>query len=190
MSTETTVAQETVTEIETNEQKALKLTRRYALWSMGGGLIPIIGLDIAAILAAQLKMLSEISKVYGVEFKENRAKSIVTTLIGSLGIYPVGTTILFSVIKIVPIIGPLAAAAIPFTAGAVTYATGKVFIKHFESGGTFIDCSADKMKSAYKKAFDEGKKIFSKKDATVAAPAPAAEAEPVAAAPVAEAAAK
>lgn len=160
MSTEATPIQEVVPVVETNEQKSLKLTRRYALWSMGGGLIPLIGVDIAVIFGTQIKMLQEMSKVYGVEFKENKVKNIVTTLISSLGVVPIGTGILFSLVKIIPFVGPLAATvALPISAGAITYATGKVFILHFESGGTFLDFNAEKMKAAYRKMFEESKEI-------------------------------
>jgi uncharacterized protein (DUF697 family) len=161
MSTETITPEvATPAVVETNEQKSDKVTRRYVLWSMGGGLIPIVGLDIAAIIAAQLKMISELSKVYGVEFKENRAKSIVTTLIGGLGIVPVGTGVLFSAMKLIPLVGPLAATvALPVSAGAITYATGKIFTAHFASGGTLLDFNPEKMKAAYKKMFEEGKQV-------------------------------
>lgn len=159
---ETTVpaAATTVPAVETNEQKSLKLTRRYVLWSMGGGMIPIVGIDIIAIIAAQIKMLHEMSKIYGVDFKENRARSIVTTLIGGLGIVPLGTGVLFSVLKLIPVAGQLAATvALPASAGAVTYATGKVFTAHFESGGTLLSFNAQSMKDAYRKMFEEGKKV-------------------------------
>jgi uncharacterized protein (DUF697 family) len=163
MSTETATIEAPAPSIETNEQKAIKLTRRYSYWSMGGGLIPIVGLDIAAIIAAQIKMVHEMSKIYGVEFKENRAKSIVMSLIGSLGIVPLGTGLFFSVLKLVPVVGALAGVvAMPVSAGAITYATGKVFILHFESGGTFLDFNAEKMKKAYRVMFDEGKIVMAK----------------------------
>jgi len=151
---ESPVAEETLSK----EQQALKLTKRYSLWAAGGGLIPIIGLDIVAIIAAQVKLVRELTKVYGVDFKEERAKTIVTTLISGLGIVPIGTGILFSVVKVLPLVGPLAATvALPTAAGAITYATGKIFTKHFEKGGSLLDFKADKMKSAYKTLFEEGK---------------------------------
>ncbi len=162
-SAETLQVTEAVPEIETNETKAQKLTKRYALWSMGGGLIPVAGLDIAAIIGVQIKMLAELSKVYGIEFKENRAKSIVTALIGSLGIIPIGTGILFSAMKLLPVVGQLAATvALPVSAGAITYATGKVFTAHFASGGTLLDFNPEKMKEAYRKMFEEGKAVMAK----------------------------
>jgi uncharacterized protein (DUF697 family) len=165
MSTEPIAADAAVIETETNEQKSLKLTRHYALWSMGGGLIPLAGLDLAAVIAAQIKMLHEMSKLYGVEFKENRAKSIVYSLIGSLGIVPIGTGIAFSLLKFVPIVGFLASTvALPISAGAITYATGKVFTAHFESGGTLLDFNAAKMKAAYRAMFDEGKTVLAKEN--------------------------
>ena len=151
---ESPVAEETLSK----EQQALKLTKRYSLWAAGGGLIPIIGLDIVAIIAAQVKLVRELTKVYGVDFKEERAKTIVTSLISGLGIVPIGTGILFSVVKILPLVGPLAATvALPTAAGAVTYATGKIFIKHFEKGGSLLDFKAEKVKAAYKTLFEEGK---------------------------------
>lgn len=147
-----------VEETLSKEQQAIKLTKRYSLWAAGGGLIPVIGLDIVAIIAAQVKLVREITKVYEVDFKEERAKTIVTTLISGLGIVPIGTGILFSVVKVLPLVGPLAATvALPASAGAITYATGKIFIKHFEKGGSLLDFKAEKMKAAYKALFEEGK---------------------------------
>ena len=172
MSTETVTVEAAAPPVETNEQKALKLTRRYSLWSMGGGLIPIAGLDLVAIVAAQIKMVHDMSEIYGVEFKENRAKSIVTSLIGSLGIVPLGTGVFFSALKFVPFVGALAATiSLPIIAGGITYATGKVFILHFESGGTFLDFNADKMKRAYRVMFDEGKAAMAKDASAASVPA-------------------
>ncbi len=169
MSTETAPQELAISPVETKEQQALKLTRRYSLWSMGGGLIPIVGVDIAAVMAAQIKMVREMAKIYGVEFKESRAKSIVTSLIGSLGIVPLGAGICFSALKLIPVVGTLAATvALPVSAGAVTYATGKIFILHFESGGTFLDFNAEKMKKAYRAMFEEGKAVLAKESPTEA----------------------
>jgi uncharacterized protein (DUF697 family) len=175
MTTEPAPIETAAPETETKEKRALRLTRHYALWSMGGGLIPVFGLDLAAIIAVQIQLVREMSKVYGVEFKENRAKSILTSLIASLGFIPIGTGILFSVIKVIPVVGPLASRiALPITAGAVTFATGKAFIAHFESGGNFLNCNVERMKEGYRKTFVEGKSVMEKERQEGAAPMPAA----------------
>ena len=55
-----------------------------------------------------------------------------------------------SLVKVVPIIGQVAG----FIGGAVmfcatSYAIGKVFIEHFESGGTFLDFDPENMKAHF-----------------------------------------
>lgn len=160
MSTDTATTIEPAVQEETlsKEQQALKLTKRYSIWAAGGGLVPIVGVDIIAIIASQVKLVKELAKVYEVDFKEQRAKAVITTLISSLGIVPLGTGVLFSVMKIIPVVGPLAATiALPAAAGGITYATGKIFILHFEAGGTLLDFNPEKVKAAYKKLFEEGK---------------------------------
>ncbi len=50
----------------------------------------------------------------------------------------------------------------PILCGAATYATGKVFIQHFASGGTFLTFDPAKVKAHYAQMFEEGKKVSSK----------------------------
>ena len=44
-------------------------------------------------------------------------------------------------------------------AGATTYAVGKVFIQHFESGGTFLNFNPDSVKEYYETMFKEGQSV-------------------------------
>ncbi len=52
--------------------------------------------------------------------------------------------------------------------GASTYAIYKVFIQHFESGGTFLDLDPSKVKSYFSEQFTKGKAVAAdlKKDET------------------------
>jgi uncharacterized protein (DUF697 family) len=149
-----------VVEVLSHEEQATKLTKRYVLWSMGGSLVPVAFLDLAAIIAIQVKMLKDMSDIYEVPFTESRGKSVATSLIGSLGLVPSGTMLLSSLVKVIPGIGSLVSAlSLPVMAGAITYATGRVFIIHFESGGTLLDFDAEKMKAYFKESFSEGQSI-------------------------------
>jgi len=47
----------------------------------------------------------------------------------------------------------------PITAGAVTYAVGKVFHQHFASGGTFLSFDPDKVRDYYAEMLREGKTV-------------------------------
>lgn len=141
-------------------EQANKITRKYVLWSAGGGLIPVPIVDLAAIYAAQVTMITKMSKVYGIDFSEHKFKNVLMPLFGSLGLVPVTTGILASAVKFIPGIGHFAGSvSLPVMAGAITYATGKIFTSHFETGGTLFDFNPEKMKEHYKKLYKEGKNV-------------------------------
>jgi uncharacterized protein (DUF697 family) len=63
-------------------------------------------------------------------------------------------------LKAIPGVGGLIGmVASPALAGASTYALGKVFIQHFESGGTLLDFDPAKMKAYYASQYEEGKQV-------------------------------
>ena len=142
------------------EQQARKVVKNYMWWSMGAGLIPVPFADLVAVSAVQLKMLAEVSKVYGMEFQENRGKAVVAALIG----YVVPSTLSFgsvgSLLKAIPVVGTLVGApSMVLFCGASTYAVGKIFIQHFESGGTFLTFDPIKVKEHFQKEFEDGSKL-------------------------------
>jgi hypothetical protein len=66
-----------------------------------------------------------------------------------------------SAIKVLPGVGTFfGAGTLPLMAGAVTYATGRMFIAHFESGGTLIDFDAVALRSAFAAKLAEGKAVL------------------------------
>jgi uncharacterized protein (DUF697 family) len=119
---------------------AMQVVNKYALFAGGAGLVPIPLFDIAAIAAVQVRMLSRLAANYDVPLSRERGKAAVTALLGSVVPTSLGYGMLGSVVQHVPVIGPVLGV---FTVGAfavaATYAVGKVFIQHFESGGTFLD---------------------------------------------------
>ena len=137
---------------------AARIVKRWMWWSMGAGLIPVPTVDLAAVIGLQLKMLSDLSKLYEVEFSENQGKSIVSALLGgiipnSLVLGPAGI-----LIKGLPVIGAIAGAlTMPVFYGAATYAVGRVFTEHFESGGTFLNFDPTANKEKFAAAFERGK---------------------------------
>jgi uncharacterized protein (DUF697 family) len=142
-----------------NERAALVTVRQHMWWSMGAGLIPFTALDVAAVTLVQLKMLAELSRIYGVEFRSTRGKAVVGSLIGSLvpGAFAYGVG--YSVMKSVPVVGfLLGTPTMVLFSGASAWALGKVFIQHFESGGTFLDFDPSEVREYFKAQFEEGRK--------------------------------
>jgi uncharacterized protein (DUF697 family) len=127
------------TAAEDRDALASQLVDRFALWSGAAGLIPIPLVDVATVAGVQLQMLRRISQIYDVPFSENRGKSIIASLLGSM--IPVTSGMgVASIVKGIPGIGTIVAAfTLPALAAGATYAIGKAFIKHFSSGGTLLD---------------------------------------------------
>ena len=144
------------------ETQALAIVKTHVPWAIGGGVLPIPGVDLAAVVAVQLRMLSKLADHYGVPFKRDAAKSVVVSLLGDV----LGTTLaggLVSLVKFVPVLGTaVGIAALPALAGAVTYAIGKVFVAHFETGGTFLDLDPKKVKGYFQEEFEKAKQQAAK----------------------------
>ena len=142
------------------EEEALKTTKKYMWISMGAGLIPILGLDLAAVSGVQLKMLSEISKIYGVPFHKSLGKATIASLVGYVLPHAMSYSWIGSMLKLIPVVGILAGApAMALFSGAYTWALGNVFIQHFASGGTFLNFNAEKVKEYFQAQFEEGRKM-------------------------------
>ena len=125
---------------------------------MGVGLIPIPLIDCAAVMALQLKLLRELSDLYKKPFAETQAKAVIASLIG--GILPTalvgGSAAAF--LKFLP--GPgtlLGAAAVSAASGASTLAIGKVFIAHFETGGSLLDVDTAQLQDSFAYRYAEAR---------------------------------
>ena len=122
---------------------------------MAGGLLPIPVFDIFAIAGVQLAMLRELGVYYDVPFQRNLAKSLMTTLLGSVLPYVAGAGLTGWLAKTMPVLGwGVGLATISALAGAATHATGVVFVQHFESGGTFLDFDPIETRDFFRREFD------------------------------------
>lgn len=138
-------------------EKAQKITRTAAAWSAGAGLIPVPLLDVAGVSGVQLKLVHDLAKLYGIPFAHDRAKALIAALVG--GALPSALTSgVFSLVKAVPVVGPLAGIALmPALAAAATVALGRVFTQHFEAGGTLLDFDPDKTRAYFLQEFEREK---------------------------------
>ena len=146
--------------IETKEKDALRIVRKNMLWAMGLGAIPLPLVDLVAVTGFQAKALKELSDLYEVPFLRHSVKNILASLLSGFGAVTFGTSLAFSLFKAFPVLGPVATfTATPIMAAALTYATGKVFIQHFESGGTFLSFNPQKVREYFKEQYTEGIKV-------------------------------
>jgi len=133
--------------------------RKYMNWSFVGGLVPLPGLDVVAVSGVQLKMLYDLSKLYGLPFQKSIAKELVATLLGSVGPSAATTVGVAVGLKAIPIVGTtIGVLMMPAFSLAATYAVGRVFIVHFESGGTVLDFDAEKVREHFRAEFEAARK--------------------------------
>ena len=143
-----------------NLDTAKDLVTKYMWWTMGAGLIPIPFIDLIAVSGVQIKMLKDMSDIYDIEFKENIGKSTVSALLGSVVPNQVAAGSVGSLLKMVPLVGPIVGGlSMSLFSGAATYAIGKIYIQHFEAGGTFLNFNPAEVKDYFKTLFEEGKKV-------------------------------
>ena len=128
---------------ERRDELASEVVDRFSLWSGAAGLIPVPIADMAAVGGVQLLMLRRLSEIYGVPFTENRGKSVIASLAGSVLPASAATSAAMtfgSLVKGLPGIGwAVGALSMPVLSAGATYVIGKVFIQHFASGGTLLD---------------------------------------------------
>jgi len=128
---------------EHRDELASQVVDRFSLWSGAAGLIPLPLVDVAAVGGVQLMMLRRLSEIYGVPFSENRGKSMIASLAGSILPASTATTSAMTaatLVKGLPGIGwAVGSLSMPVFSAGATYVIGKVFIQHFASGGTLLD---------------------------------------------------
>lgn len=144
---------------EVSKKELDSIIINHVVASVGTGLIPLPVADIAGLTGIQLNMVRKLAEAYDVPFFKEAVKKSVTSLVGGVLLTRAGP-MAASAIKAVPIIGQtIGALSMPIVCGASTYAAGRVFIRHFASGGTFLTFDSEKVKDYYFEMLKEGRKI-------------------------------
>jgi len=128
------------TDLKTPRQPLAEgVVRTYAFFTATSGFLSLGFLDPFVVPGLQLKMLQDLCSLYEVPFTEEWGKELIGALVGSTLAKSLAT-------RIVPVIGVFAG---PATSAAATWALGRVFVQHFEAGGTLLKFSPPKMKQYF-----------------------------------------
>jgi len=157
----------TIDELETNLHtvasalrlsEAQNIVKANIITSMASGLIPVPLFDMISLTNIQFHMIQTLAEHYEIP-ADNINKSLITSLIS--GSLPVISILgLGSFMKSIPGIGSLAGSgSVAIISGAVAYAVGQVFIRHFEQGGTLEDFNPDSAKEYFSEQLKAGKLI-------------------------------
>jgi uncharacterized protein (DUF697 family) len=110
--------------------------RDHALLAAGAMVIPVPLVDMAAEAAIQVRMVKRLAEIHGVDFAEERAKTLVAAAIGGFSAgWAAGTLLRYaSFASYFTNFWPSAALS-----SAITYGIGHLFAQHFSKGGHLDD---------------------------------------------------
>jgi len=118
--------------------EAKNLSRHYVLIATGLPLLPFPLLDIAVVLALQVKLVHDLAHLYEVPFDAKLAKPLLASLL-SCGAVSCGGIVLIGLGMTVPGLTTLVGGGYSGGFAGTTLATSEIFIRHFESGGTLAN---------------------------------------------------
>ncbi|MCG8456263.1 MAG: hypothetical protein MI919_08270 [Holophagales bacterium] len=120
-------------------------------------MMPIPAADLAGATLIQIDMLAGLAENYRINFYEQRQKTYLAALLGAA--LPISAyRFLSSGIKAIPVVGQLTAAFfLPAMVGGATYATGKIFSRHFAQGGDLLDFEADRYRRYGEEQYAKGR---------------------------------
>jgi uncharacterized protein (DUF697 family) len=140
--------------------RAENCIKNHVIAAMGIGLFPSALVDMVGVTGIEVKMIRDLANVYSFAVpKKLVAYKVLISLIGSIGPVYVSTR-MHAALKGVPLVGHAVYVGIlSLTGGAAVYAVGKIFQKHFESGGTFLSKDNKYIRDYFKEKYAEGKQV-------------------------------
>ncbi len=128
--------------------KASHIINRYSIAASAVGVVPMPGADVLGVSALQADLVEELANEYGLKITSEWGKHVALILVGSMGI-ALGARIVFSSLKVLPIVGSALGGGTSAIASAVTtYTLGHILMEHFEKGGTLDDVMLPKLVSS------------------------------------------
>lgn len=125
--------------------QARDIIREHVILCAGANTIPVPIAGSMAVTGVQLKMLAELSRLYGVPFSHDLGRALVASAAGGvlsfvLAQNPVTRSIRDFLMATVPVIAiPLRLLAGPALMAAYTLILGNAFVRHYETGGTYLN---------------------------------------------------
>ena len=121
------------------DMKARQAMRDHALMAAAAMAIPIPLLDLGVEAGIQVRMVRRLAQIYGVDYAEARARTLVAAALGGFSTGWASSTVLRTVSVASYLTNFWTSAVI---SSAITYGIGHLFARHFANGGGLHDLSA------------------------------------------------
>jgi uncharacterized protein (DUF697 family) len=152
-----TIEDTTVQENDVHSEAA-KIISSAVKWSAGWAAMPLPYVDLIGLAFVQVKMVRSLAKIYGVNQNDQALQGVIAALLGTIASTTISNALVGSSLKFLPSGGTIVGSVSLLVFGAAsTYAIGKVFVRHFEGGGTVSSFSANATKDDLEKEFSSAK---------------------------------
>jgi uncharacterized protein (DUF697 family) len=113
--------------------RARSIVERHKTFAAVGGLFPLPIVNVAGVSAIILRMVKQLSDLYGVPFERDWTRSLIVGLVGGAAPTGLGTATASTLAFVIPGHALVGLGVSAVTAGALTRGIGLVFLDHFES---------------------------------------------------------
>ncbi len=143
--------------VDNKQEQADNIIRRYALFGTATGLIPVMGIDVAALTAVQVKMIKDLADVYEYDIDDQMMRMTITSGITSLGsrlLTGVASSLAASFTPLKFLVGGATQAAL---SGFMTAEIGKIYQARLSSGENPADITVGEIVNHIIAQIKEGK---------------------------------
>ncbi len=135
--------------------QAQSIIKGHMIGAMSVGLIPLPMVDGVVLIDIQWNLICRLADHYGVPIRQAYKAILVSAVAGSLPVLVAGVG--SSLLKLIPGFGQVAGTlALSNFGAAFTYATGTIFMDHFERGGTMLNFRAKTFRDRFRLEFRRG----------------------------------
>jgi uncharacterized protein (DUF697 family) len=140
----------TATSASPHAAAAAAIVQDHAALAMVSSLVPVPFVEFAAVSAIHLNMIENLTREFGLDFRPDKARAIIAAIVSGYASRYIGSLVTGSFAKFFPGLGSIIAlVTLPSVAGSLTYALGRVFVRHFEMGGSLLDFDCGQAKPGF-----------------------------------------
>lgn len=121
---------------------AQKVIERHGAYAAVGGLAPLPIANMASVAIIIVRMVKQLSELYGIPFERDRTRSLVVAILAGAVPTGVGTAAASTLGYLIPGAAFAGLGVSALTAGALTLSVGLVFIESFEREGVPLGLAA------------------------------------------------
>lgn len=140
---------------EVVDMEADKIIKKHAMMGTAAGLIPLLGLDVAAVTGVQVMMIKKLSELFGIPFEASQ----VRVAIGSFVATALSRMASGAVRKYFNSFSGFGATELTNAAiaGFITAATGEIYKIHFQNGGDIDSLNITDFWNYFQEEINSGK---------------------------------